>query len=351
MVRLVDVAKAAGVSQGTASNVFNVPEKVRPELRRRVHEAALALGYAGPDPKGKLLREGKFNAIAVMPPSHWQVLDSLRNPVFGQFLQGVGEVCDAYGANLMIAPGAIHGSSISNALVDCMIFSRVAQIEELDEVLLRKISFCVVDFDAGPEINSVRVDARAGAYAAARHLLDLGHRRFGILSFLRETGPARVHAASEPRPPDAPGMQTDQEKYLGYRDAFAEVGLDIGGVPMVQADAFDPAAPALMLDAAPDATAILSMSVMQAVGVVQEARRRGRTVPDDLSVVGYNDLDDAVACDPPLTTVDSLTREKGCVAARLAFAKAPPTQVTLEPRLIVRTSTSAPPPRDAAASS
>ncbi|HMN85481.1 MAG TPA: LacI family DNA-binding transcriptional regulator, partial [Bauldia sp.] len=61
--RLADVARAAGVSQGTASNVFNRPELVRAEVRERVEAAARSLGYAGPDPKGRLLRAGKVNAI------------------------------------------------------------------------------------------------------------------------------------------------------------------------------------------------------------------------------------------------------------------------------------------------
>ena len=69
VIRLVDVAEAAGVSRGTASNVFNNPELVRPKLRQKVQAAVRELGYLGPDPKGRLLRAGKFNAIGVMPPS------------------------------------------------------------------------------------------------------------------------------------------------------------------------------------------------------------------------------------------------------------------------------------------
>ena len=110
MARLVDVAKAAGVSRGTASNVFNNPELVRLKLRQRVEAAARELGYLGPDPKGRLLRAGKFNGIGVMPPSDWGVADSLRNPVFDLFLLGVGEACDEIGANLVIVPARTDNS-------------------------------------------------------------------------------------------------------------------------------------------------------------------------------------------------------------------------------------------------
>ncbi|MFN0194970.1 MAG: LacI family DNA-binding transcriptional regulator, partial [Aestuariivirga sp.] len=68
VTRLIDVAKAAGVSRGTASNVFNNPGMVRPQLRERVEAAARALGYLGPDPKAQGLRAGKCNAIGVVPP-------------------------------------------------------------------------------------------------------------------------------------------------------------------------------------------------------------------------------------------------------------------------------------------
>ena len=337
--RLVDVAKAAGVSRGTASNVFNNPELVRPKLRQRVEAAARELGYLGPDPKGRLLRAGKFNAIGVMPGSDWGVVDSLRNPVFDLFLLGVGEACDEIGANLVIVPARTGNGGIKTALVDGFIFGRVEHLAEVEPARLRRLPFAVVDFDPGPSISSVRVDARVGCYAAAKHLIEHGHRRFGILSFLRSSGSARVHPPGQRRSPEAAGIPPDVEKFHGYADALAESGLDINDVPMVQADPWDPDAARMMLDAAPDATAILSMTVMQAIAVINEARRRGMSVPHDLSVVGYNDIPDAERSDPPLTTVDGLGIQKGRVAARIVFEGGPPRHEILKPRLIVRAST------------
>jgi DNA-binding LacI/PurR family transcriptional regulator len=339
VARLIDVAKAAGVSRSTASNVFNAPELVRPKLRQRVEAAALELGYAGPDPKGRLLRDGKFNAIAVMPPSNWGIADSLRNPVFDLFLRGVGEVCDEIGANLVVVSDKTGEYGIRNALVDGFIFGRVEHLAEVEPARLRRLPFAVVDFDPGPNISSVRVDARAGCYAAAKHLIGQGHRRFGILSFLRTTLPARLYPAGEPRGPEAAGMPTDQEKLRGYSDALAEVGLSIDDIPMVQADPWDRDAAHMMLDAAPEATAILSMSVMQGLAVIEEAHRRGLSVPGDLSVVGYNDIPDALRSDPPLTTVDGMGLQKGRAAARIVFGGGPPRHEVLTPQLIVRAST------------
>ena len=339
VIRLVDVARAAGVSRGTASNVFSNPELVRPKLRQKVEAAARELGYLGPDPKGRLLRAGKFNAIGIMPPSDWGVVDSLRNPVFNLFLRGVGEACDEIGANLVIVPDRTGNGGVKTALVDGFIFGRVEHLAQVEAAQLRRLPFAVVDFDPGPSISSVRVDARAGSYAAARHLIELGHLRFGILSFLRSSGSARVHPPGQRRSLEAAGMPIDHEKFHGYADAFSEAGLDINDVPMVQADPWDRDAARIMLDAAPDVTAILSMSAMQAIALINEARRRGLSVPRDLSVVGFSDIPDAERSDPPLTTVDGLGVQKGRAAARIVLEGGPPRHEILKPQLIVRAST------------
>jgi len=342
MVRLIDVAKKAGVSHGTASNVFNNPKIVRKELREQVEAAARELGYAGPDPKGRLLRGGRYRALAVMPPLEGGIFDTLRNPVYAQFLQGVAEACDDNQATLVIASGKVGAPGVSDVLVDGAIFARVEQLAELDQVRLRQMPFAVVDCNPGPGINAVIVDARAGGHSAARHLLDLGHRNFAIMAFMRSSGPPILHAAGLPRAPDAAGIAIDQDKYQGYAEALAAVGINIADVPMVQADVFDATAPAMLLDAAPEATAILSMSVMQALGVIGEARQRGLSVPGDLSVVGYNDIPEAALSDPPLTTVDSMTRQKGRQAADLVFSGEPPRHEIIKPQLILRNSTAPP---------
>jgi DNA-binding LacI/PurR family transcriptional regulator len=229
--------------------------------------------------------------------------------------------------------------------VDGFIFGRVEHLAEVEPARLRRLPFAVVDFDPGPGISSVRVDARAGCYAAAKHLIEHGHRRFGILSFLRNSGSPRVHPAGQRRSPEAAGLPSDQEKFHGYADALSDAGLDIDDIPMVQADPWDRDAAPMMLDAAPNATAILSMSVMQAIAVLNEARRRGLSVPRDLSVVGYNDIPDAERSDPSLTTVDGLGVQKGRTAARIVFEGGPPRHEILKPRLIIRASTGPAPVR------
>ena len=104
---------------------------------------------------------------------------------------------------------------------------------DVEPARLRRLPFVVLDSDPGPDVNSVRVDARGGGFAAARQLLGLGHRRFAVMSFLRDFGPPRFYAPGRSRPADAAGMEIDQDKLLGYADALAEAGIAIDDVPMV----------------------------------------------------------------------------------------------------------------------
>jgi DNA-binding LacI/PurR family transcriptional regulator len=342
MPTLADVGKLAGVSRGTVSNVFNHPELVRPDVRARVETAARELGYDGPDPRGRVLRDGKVNAIGIVPPGNWGVVDAMRNPVFREFMLGVAEVCDAAGASLVITQDKGGNGGVRTALVDGFIFGRIEHLADVEPARLRRLPFAVIDVDAGPEMNSVRVDAQAGSLAAARHLIGLGHRRFGIVSFLRDFGPPRFHPPGRPRNADAAGMPIDQEKLRGYAEALAEAGISIDDVPIVQAHPWEREAAKLMLDVAPEATAILSMSAMQGIAVVAEARRRGRSVPRDLSVVGFNDIPEAAEADPPLTTVDGMGMEKGRVAARMVLDGDLPRNEVLPARLLLRGSTAPP---------
>ena len=336
---LLHVARAAGISRSTASNVFSHPSRVRAEVCEKVRAVANSLGYSGPDPRGRLLRAGKVHAIGIIPPGTWGVADSLRNPVFFLQLLGVSEVCDEVGASILIIPDKKGSGGVQTALVDSFIFSRFDQLAEIESARLRRLPYVVMDSDPGPDVNSVRVNARAGCHKAVRHLLDLGHRRFGIVSFLRDFGPAVFHAPGGIRKPEDAGMDIDQEKLRGYADALAEEGISIADVPMVQAHPWEKDAARLILDVAPHATAILSMSAMQGIQVIEEAQRRGFQVPENLSVVGFNDIPEAARCNPPLTTVDGMGTEKGRLAARIVLEPGLVRREVIETRLVLRSST------------
>ena len=347
VARLIDVARAAGVSHGTASNVFSRPELVRAEVREKVETAARQLGYAGPDPKGRLLRAGKFNAIGVVPFADISIADALRAPFFHLFLQGVAEVCDEAGMSLVVISGneEAKGGGIRQALVDGLILALPEELAHIEPAKLRRVPFVVVDAAVGPEVNSVRIDARGGCRAAAQHLLDLGHRKFAIVSFQREMYPPVFYPPAKDRPAEIAGRELDREKWEGYRDALEGAGISIDDVPVVKALPWTLGAAPMLLDAAPDATAILSMSDLQGISVMAEARRRGLKVPDDLSVVGFNNIPQSRDSDPPLTTVDGMGIAKGRAAAQMLLAGESPRHEVLAAELIIRASTAAAPSR------
>jgi DNA-binding LacI/PurR family transcriptional regulator len=346
VVRLADVARDAGVSQGTASNVFNRPELVRVEVRERVEEAARRLGYGGPDPRGRLLRAGKVNAIGVVTAD--PMAYSFRDPFSRLLLAGIAEVCDENGAGMALvsaASGEQAAWSIETALVDGFI---VHCLDDGDRLIglarKRGIPFVAIDLDAGPGTSSVVIEDRRGAYVAARHLLDLGHRELAILA-LETRSDGRLGWADAERL-RACSCRVERDRLGGYGAALAEHGLALERVmeaPNELTAAVDFAG--RLLDEAPQTTAIAAMSDILALAAIEAARRRGLRVPDDLSVVGFDDIPEAATASPPLTTIAQPIAEKGRVAARLIFEASQPQSRVLEVALIERGSTAAPPAR------
>jgi DNA-binding LacI/PurR family transcriptional regulator len=344
-VRLSDVAAAAGVSLGTASNTFNRPALVRPEVREVVESSARRLGYSGPDPVGRLLMGAKAHAIGVLPPGDMPVALAVGSPFFREFMLGVAEVCDQNDASLLVISGAENRKNwaIKNALVDGFILGHLEEAA-LVAARQRKTPFVVMDVDAGPEVNSVRVDGRGAARRAAEHLLDLGHRRFAIYSVLRKPADAIWNPATSERRLTG-GFPLDHEKLLGYGDALALAGISVNEAPVVEAYPLSPwvdDGARMLLDRSPEATAILAMSDRHAVALLAEAKRREINIPNDLSVIGFDDAENAIFVDPPLTTMAQPTIEKGRIAARTLFEDGPPRRVVLPARLILRGSTAPP---------
>lgn len=345
MPTLADVGKAAGVSRGTVSNVFNRPELVREEVRERVHAAALALGYGGPDPKGRLLRGGKFKAVGFMPPGDYAIAEVLRSPYGRELILGAAEACDEAGSTLSLVNGDDERRTLSirEALVDGFILGHSTDIEVIRTAQHRRLPFVILESDHGPDINSIRIDGRRGAVDAARHLTGLGHRAFAILSIRRSAGPPVVHAATGRARQLTAGFPLDFERLDGFREALANAGLSLDDMPIIETTPGDPSAGAALFAHAPGATAVLTMSDWQAITVLDEARRRGIDVPGQLSVIGFDGTAASAQTLPPLTTVSQDIVAKGRLAARMILDGTRPRQVVMPVELVVRGSTAAPP--------
>jgi len=345
-VRLRDVARAAGVSQGTASNVFNRPDIVRNEVRERVLKAAEELGYGGPSVAGRLLRAGKVNAVgvaAIEPLSYF-----FEDPWARDLLKHISNICDAEGAGVALVSALSDERvdwNIQSAVVDGFILLCVEGGDRLVEVTrarqLPYVALAIGGDDAS--IPAIGVDNVSGARAAAEHLIGLGHRRLTVLATtfgVEGTGlvdEAHVRGAI---------YSTSRDRALGYWAALEASGIPIDSMPIYETRetrASTQAMMELMFAAEIKPTAILAMSDKVAMWSVDWLFRHGHTVPGDVSVVGFDGVPEAELATPPLTTMEQPMAEIARMAVEVALGGE---QVTgkrlLEARLVVRETTAPP---------
>ncbi|PZV39724.1 LacI family DNA-binding transcriptional regulator [Mesorhizobium kowhaii] len=346
-VTLLDVARAANVSKTTVSNVFSWPERVRPALRARIEAVARELHYAGPDPKGRMLSSGKVNAIGVVPIGNFGITLFFTHEYGNAFLGGVAHTCEERGVGLSLVSGRANEWGINDALVDGFIFESAEQIDLIEPARRRRLPV-VVSGVAGPDITSITIENRKGAREVTRHLLELGHRRFVIASVMWQFVPPVFHPPTgAPRQFVAVGPPI-LERMAGVADALAEFGLSFDDMPVMEGcgtpeeEAAFGNGPGMALDLAPEATAVIALNDGVALNIIEQAKKRGLSVPRDLSVVGFDDVAGAARSEPPLTTVHHSAFENGRLAASLLLDGGPPRHVVMPVKLVVRASTAPP---------
>lgn len=348
---VVQVAHAAGVAPSTVSNVYNRPHVVSAPLHERVLRAAAELGYTGADPTGRNLRHGRTNAIGVILRE--RLAYSFEDPAAVQLMQGFSDAADPQQLALVIVPAApdaaTTGPAVAHVAVDALIvYSLVGDDPLLDAVRRRHLPTVIVDSpttqdtDHPPGFDFVGIDEDRPAQAAIDHLLTLGHHRIAILS-------TRLSAHDHPGPADLHHQQAAtasvaKGRLRGAAAAITTAGLDWADIPVVQCQISSiedgRRGAHTLLDAAPRTTALFAFSDPLALGARLAAHERGRTVPGDLSIVGF---DDSAPAHQGLTTIHQPLRAKGRAATeRLlnALAGNPPTEPLLLPtHLVIRTST------------
>lgn len=357
---LKDVADALGVVPSTVSNAYNRPTLVSTELRERVLEAAERLGYTGPDPLARGLRRGKAGAIGIVHPQ--PVSYAFTDPVASLFLRGLAGAVEASGQGLLLVPRAstpaAEVAAVRNAAVDGFVVHCLCDEDPaLHAVLQRQLPTVFVDrpgMDQGP---CVGTDDAAAARAAAQHLIDLGHRHWGIVALHLTHEPVGGIVSRERQAAATHGVA--RARLRGYADASAAAGWSWDEHTVVcecteNSPAAGHSAAAALMRQRPRPTAILAMSDRLAFGVLEYAAATGMSVPGDLSVVGFDDAPGATLSQPALTTVRQPHVDKGRWAGRLLTAwmerGSPPDSVTLPAGLVVRASTGKPGASDAAPS-
>lgn len=339
-VTLATIAAHLGVSRSTVSNAYNHPDQLSESLRERIFETARSLGYNGPDPVARRLRQGRAGAIGVLfsEPLHTAFTD----PASVLFLQGVataGEEADSGVLLIPARPSPQSAAVVQDAMVDGFILYSIPPGHPfVDAALRRHVPVVCVDQKRIGGTAWVGIDDRTAAREAAQHLIDLGHRKIGVLVY--GLGPSEEESvtSSGATCPSVSWLRMD-----GWKDAFDSAGIAWSDAPVEEciSNTQEDGARAAkrLLEATDPPTAFLCSSDELALGVMAHAHANDIDVPGDIAVVGFNDVEGAGFAG--LTTVKQPLAEKGERAARLLLegsARGDET-ISMNHELIVRRST------------
>ena len=272
------------------------------------------------------------------------------------FFEGVSRAAEEAGLGLLLVPGSISGrhdpQAVRGAAVDGFVVYCMAEGDQMIEAV-RDRRLPAVLVDDPPEVSAegmtrVGVDDEGGARAAAEHLVALGHRRIGVVSY--ELAPEPTGGLAGPDRQAQVAFRSTRLRLGGYRAAVEGAGVPWEDVPVYECRENVPGegarAARVLLGMDPRPTALLATSDQLAFGAIEAAGEMGLSVPGDLSVVGFDDVPEAARSNPPLTTVHQDHVQKGLLAGRLLVAtlggEEPAAPKTLRTRLVVRESTTPP---------
>lgn len=297
------VAKETGVSVATVSRVINNSDAVSSETRQRVLDAMKTMGFV-PNPVARALSKRRTKTIAAVIPT-------IESSIFAKFLHAVEQELAIDGYALVIATSdnrkdreASRAKSLLEMGAEGLILSGAAHSDEMhDLIATRQIpTVCTSIYRTDTPYATVGYDNFALGRLAVRYLLSLGHRDIGVLH-----GPRAENDRTDMRLMGAEAALGESDAIGGDNTVLVETSLSVdGGVRAVRS----------FSSAGWRPTALLCLSDVIALGAIFELGRTGKSVPDDVSVMGFDDLDWAERCNPPLTSIRLPTVEMGRRAAR-----------------------------------
>ncbi len=326
-----DIAARAGVSIATVSRVLNDRPDVAPETRESVLEVARELNFSLTTRNGLAQRPGLSGLVGVTIPM-------VLGDYFSSIISGIADALDELGFMAVLC-STFHHHDREATFVDSLLERKIdgailvlpgESSEELTALRRRGFPFVVADegYPLGGDFPRVIAANMAGAIAATEHLIGLGHRRIGLVKGI-------------------PGFVATEDRASGYRAALTEAGIALDPQLEVCGE-FDTiegrVAAAKLLDLSDPPTAVFACNDDMALAVLQEARARGIRVPDDLSVVGFDDTTMARIAVPAITTIRQPLEEVGRMAVTLLTRiidgqTVDPLRVEIGTRLVVREST------------
>lgn len=333
MATIKDVAARAGVSISTVSHVLNHTRRVSEEATRNVLEAVAALNYA-PNSVARSLKVNNTRTIGLL-------VTASANPFFAEVVKGAEDYCFNQGYSLILC-------NTENQLERQRHYLRMLMEKRVDGLLMictdvdaeiqgllrshQSVPQVVMDWGGQCDFaNVINDNVRTGAYLAARYLVAQGHRELVCIT-------GQLH------------KQTTQLRLDGVRDALAEAGLTLAEENILEGDyemqsGFDAMQRILTRDQLP--TAVFAFDDPMAIGAICAATQAGYRVPEDISVVGYDDVEMARFASPPLTTIRHPKSELGQLAVELLISRIRNKELSVEaldiqPELVIRHSVAAP---------
>lgn len=287
MATIRDVARAAGVSVATVSRVLNDHARVKDETRARVREVALRLDYT-PNEAARSLITSRTHALGVLLPD-------LYGEFFSEVLRGVDLRARRDGLHLLVSSSHADGNDLVGALrtMRGRIEGLIVMAPDVDTAALVQAAgggFPLVLLDPGVRavgVDSISIDNVGGATAAVDHLLDLGHRRIATIA-----GPAQNADA--------------RQRLEGWKKALVARGVPADPAFVTTGDFTEPsgyAGVARLLELRPRPTAVFVANDYMAIGAMSALAQAGLRVPEDMAIVGFDDIAMARYLNPPLTTV------------------------------------------------
>lgn len=327
---LEDIARLAGVSRSTVSRVVNNHPGVRPEVRERVWKIIREVGYQ-PHAAARSLATRRSDIIGLVIPEAVSTL--FIDPFFSLLIRGITDACYEQGYHLMLAlfstPAQeedLYNRLLRSQYLDGVILASTRLDDPLIERLVNDgVPFVSVGRHPHPQVSYVDVDNVAGARMAVDYLIRQGHTRVATI-----TGPLNMAAG--------------QDRLEGYRQSLAAHHIPLDEGLIVEGDFTENSGLIAMrhllaLEERPSAVFVASDAM--AMGALRAIRSAGLQVPDDVAVVGFDDIPQAAYMDPPLTTVRQPIQRMGEMAVRvladmIAQSVDIPQRIVLLPELVIR---------------
>lgn len=330
---LTRIARDLDISAKTVSNAFNRPDQLSAALRQRILDHAAAIGYSGPDPLARAFRRGSTGVIGVVygnPLSH-----AFADQAFVRFLTGLASVLEQEQRSMLLLPASASVADV--AIGGAVVYSVATDDSALAMLASRSLPFVTVDQPRLPDVPWIGIDDYRGGQILAQHLRQRGHQHIGVVSFALTSDALPAGFPLGERP--AGTLQVTEKRLRGlaeYLPAETPVRQVVGSCEQVA----EPAARDL-LSSHPELTALVCLGDRMAIGAMRVAQSLGLTVPDDLAIAGFDDVEAAHA---NITSVAQPHEAKGEAAGKSLIALLNGTeaaaQTLLDVSLIARLSTS-----------